>query len=197
MTLGQTQEQHRSCAPVPRTAHFGLKAASFGATQGQEPSQGSMSVLKTAHLARSPGRGPGLLKTASVVFTQGQEHRQGSRSVCTQNNSFLPENSFFFLGGGPHRAICLRTASFGSRQGQEPRRVQVCTKSSSFLLEKRFLCVHAGPGAQPGVQLCTTSSSFLFPSGFFRVHTKPQAQPGVQVYTNKKNSSLLLEDSFF
>ena len=52
------------------------------------------------------------------------------------------------------------------------------------------------PGAQPGAQVCKKkNSSFLLENSFFGVHTGPGAQPGVQVCN--KSSSFLLENSIF
>ena len=69
-----------------------LRTASFGSPQGQEPSQGSRSVLKIIYLC---------LRTASFGTTQSQETSQGFRSVL-------------------QTAYCgLRTASFRIPSGQK------------------------------------------------------------------------------
>ena len=56
-------------------------------------------------------------------------------------------------------SFCLRTASFVSKQGQEPS--QGLSKSSSFVLEDSLFGVQAGPGAQLGVQGYSNICSFL------------------------------------
>ena len=66
----QSQGSSQGSRSVLKTAHFCLRTASFVSKHGQEHSQGSRSVLQTAHFC---------LRTACFESKQGQEHSQGPR----------------------------------------------------------------------------------------------------------------------
>ena len=138
---------------------FLLEAASFGPDKDQEHSQGSRSVLKTAHFclrtasflgphrARSPARGPGLYYKQLISAWEhlvlgphrAQEPSQGSRSVLKKKKT---------------AHFCLRTASFVPNQDQEPRQgSRSVLKSSSFLLANSFCWVKA-------IHFCLRTASF-------------------------------------
>ena len=84
-------------------------------SQSQGSSQGSRSVLKTAHFC---------LRTASFVSKHGQEHSQGSRSVLQTAH------------------FCLRTAFLSPSKARSTARgpgTQVRPKTSHICLRRSFL----------------------------------------------------------